>query len=293
MRKSVLFLCALFVSTVVYAGWMPLVNKNGTFRPFDEKTDIVSTFVQTENCPKGSFNYYRSCLGYSDYEILSHYNDKCYFIALNAFNNEVVFIIPKDTTITTLTQQEVNDYLAGYSIDEGTFARNLNDGVEKKTIRQSFVEKSLDKKAVENSLVDEVHGYTYTFRNGILVNYESADGLNKDAKDIKASYPQIFSRMEANAKRHYGSSSLLVADYLNGQCKYFRIIDMKYLRMASNSNINYNYALLYSVLYDGITLDEFTFLVPEAQISSSVNNYIIMSCGNYMFTFKDKVLMKR
>ena len=67
---------------------------------------------------------------------------------------------------------------------------------------------------------------------------------------------------------------------------------MSYLRMASNPNINYNYALLYSIFNAGVKLDDFTFYVPEAQLSSSVNNYIIMSCGSYMFTFKDNVLIK-
>lgn len=292
MRRILLTVFALLIAVFANAGWIPFVNKNGVYKPFDEKTDIVKTFVQTDKCPKGSFNYYRSCLGYLDGEVVSHFNDECYFIALNVFSNDVIFIIPQDTTKTTLTQQEVDSYLAGYKIDEGEFARKLRDGVEEKSIRQSFVEMTLGIKAENGILKDELHGYTYSFKNGLLVGYESDDGLSEDAKDIKASYPRIFDKIETNAKRHYGAAPSLVAKYINGQCKYFRTIDMTYLRTASNSTINYNYALLYCVLYSGVSLDDFMFLVPDAELSSSVNNYIIMSYGNYMFTFKDKVLIK-
>ena len=97
---------------------------------------------------------------------------------------------------------------------------------------------------------------------------------------------------ETNPINIYGASKLAITEYVNGQCKYFRRINVSYLRQAYNSNINYNFALLYCILYEGMGLDEFTFLVPNAEISSSLNNYVIMSCGNYMFTFKDKIHVK-
>ena len=252
----------------------------------------MSTFVPTDKCPKGSFNYYRNCLGYLEGEVISHYNDECYFIALNAFNNEIIFIIPKDTTKTALTQDEAKKLLGDFSIDEGTFTRNLDEGIKDKSIGQAFVEKSLGIKAVNNVLEDSLHGCTYTFKEGHLVEYKSHDGLTYEAKDIKSNHPQIFSRIESNAKLHYGTSPPLMAEYINGQCKYLRRIDMNYLRMAASSNINYNYALLYCVLYDGVSLDEFSFLVPGATLTSSVTNYIIMSYGHYVFTFRDKKLVK-
>lgn len=292
MKKSLLFFIAVFTSLVAFAGFNPLINKNGTYVPFNEKTDIVAGFKQTDKCPKGSFNYYRSCLGYSDGEVLSHYNDDCYFIALNAFNNEVIFIIPKDTTKTSLTQQEVNKYLAGYKPNSSDFASNLKSAVEDRSIRKTFVEKSLGVNAVNNVLTDEIHGFTYTFQNGVLISYKSSDGLSDDAIDVKENFPQVYSKIMSNARIYYGASKLAVTEYVNGQCKYFRRINVSYLRQAYNSNINYNFALLYCILYEGMGLDEFTFLVPNAEISSSLNNYVIMSCGNYMFTFKDKTHVK-
>jgi len=293
MKKIILFISAMFIASITNAaGFKPLINKNGTYVPFDEKTDIVPGFKTSEKSPKGSINYYRSCLGYGNGEIITHFNDACYVIALNAFNNEVIFIIPKDTTKTSLTQQEVNRYLAGYSPNASDFASNLKSGVEDGSIRQVFVEKSLGVKADNYTLTDNVHGFTYAFKDGILSSYKSNDGYSDDAIDVKENYPQIFAKILTNARVHYGASKLAVNEYVNGQCKYFRRINFSYLRQASNSNINFNYALLYCILYEGMGLDEFTFLVPNAEISSSLNNYVIMSCGNYMFTFKDKVHVK-
>ena len=292
MKRIILTFAALLIATFAIAEFRPFVNKGGVYKQFDEKIDVVKTYVPTEDCPKGSFNYYRSCLGYLDGEVASYYSDKCDFFALNIFNNDVIFVIPKDTTKTQLTQQDVNNYLAGYKIDEMKFAQKLRDGVKDKSIRQRFVEESLGMKAQNNELKDEERGYTYIFQNGFMIDYKSHDGLNEDAKDVKVNFPQIFSRIKSNASKYYGESPTLMTEFINGQCKYFRTIEMSYLRSASNPTINYNYALLYCVFYSGVNLDDFMFFVPDAKIASSVNNYIIMSCGSYVFTFKDKVLVK-
>lgn len=292
MKRFVLFLSAILIVSIAKAGFNPLVNRDGTFLPFDENTDVVAGFKPNDKCPKGSFNFYVACLGYLRGEVLSHYNDDSYFIALNAFNNDIIFLIPKDTTIISLTQEEANRLLAGYKPNLSEFASNLKTGIEEGAIRQTFVEKSLGLKANNNVLTDEEHGFTYTFDNGKLSSYRSNDGLSDDALDVKEDFPQIYLKILTNARTYYGTSKTAILAYINGQCKYFRRINVSYLRQAYNTNINYNFALLYCILYEGMGLDEFSFLVPNAEISSSLNNYVIMSCGNYMFTFKDKVHIK-
>ena len=292
MKKILLIIFSIFATINISAGWTVFINCNGIYRPFNEETDVVSSFEQSEKCPKGSFNYYRSCLGYLSSEVQSFWSADCYFIALNVFNNDVIFVIPKDTTKTTLSKHEVESYLAEITPTEKDFVLKLADGVKEKTIRQSFVEKSLGIKSENNSIKDDIHGFTYTFKDGFLIDYQSDDGLDYDAKEIKTDLPSIFSKIQSNAQKHYGTSANLVAKYINGQCKYFRIIEVDYLKSATTSNIEYNYALLYSILYEGISLEEFLFLVPGAEISSRVNNYIVVSYGNFVFTFKDKKLIK-
>lgn len=287
----IIFLLATSIANAV--GFRPLINKNGSYVPFDENTDIVAGFIPSEKYPKGSISYYRTCLGYGNSEVILHFNETCYFIALNAFNNDVIFIVPKDTTKSSLTQQDVDFYLGGYKPSVSDFVRNIKTGVEDGSIRQVFVETSLGLTAVNNTLIDETHGFTYTFQNGILSNYKRNDGFSSDAIYVKENFPKIYNQIFYNARTHYGTSNMAIAEYVNGQCKYFMRINTNYLRQAYNNIINYNFALLYCILYEGMELDEFTFLVPNAEISSSLNEYVIMSYETYSFTFKDKVLIKK
>lgn len=277
----------MFASLSINAEWKPFINKGGEYKLFDEKTDIVPAFKQSEECPKGSFNYYTCCLGYAIGEVNSYFAEKEGVVALNAFNDHVLFVLPMDENKSSLTQKEVDKMMSKYEFKADDFTRNLQRGIEKKSIRQSFVEESLGVKAENNSINDDVHGYTYTFNNGVMVNYKNNSGYSDDAIFIKEHLPNFFETFERNAKRYYAISSTIVA-YINGQCKYLMVMPQSYIKKAPNSN----YALLYCILHEGMTLDEFNLLVPEAEISSSIGNYINMSCGNYLFTFKDKVLVK-
>lgn len=288
MKKLVTSLMLMFA---VLANAAVFVNKNGTFVLFNDSTDIVKGFTPSDNCPKGSFNYYRSCLGYEDGEVIFHFSDGTYNFGLNLFNNEVIFVMTRDTSKTTLTQQEISNSLACDIPDANDFLIALQRGIN--NIRLTFVEKSLGVTAINNILTDDIHGYTYTFENDVLINYKNNNGLSEDAIFVKEYLSQIFNKILINARDHYGTSSKFYTEYINGQCKYLLRIDTNYLRQAYSTNINYNFALLYCILYEGMGLDEFSLLVPNAEISSSVHNYVIMSYGTYIFTFKDNVHIKK
>jgi uncharacterized Fe-S cluster-containing radical SAM superfamily protein len=165
-------------------------------------------------------------------------------------------------------------------------------GIEEHNIRQEVVEKSLGIKAVDNIIVDETNGFIYEFNNGVLVDYKNINGLNDDAIDVKNTFPEIFAKIENDAKRFYSPSSISVNEYINKQCKYFRSINISYLRHASNPEINYNYALLYAILYPGMTLDNFNFLVPYSKLVASSGSITIMRYNSYSFIFEDNVLIK-
>lgn len=300
MKAKSLFLIVLIlfniffvVSTTCATENKVFVYKNGVYKPFNENADIVSSFKLTEKTPKGSFAYYRSCLGYLDGELLFYMTKDYSAIALNAFNNKVVFVMLSDDTKTVLTQEDVDIYLSNYKYSDSEFVRNLNTAVSEKSIRKDFVEKSIGVNAINNTITDEEHGYVYTFTGGILSGYKSSDGLSDDAKKVKTDFPDIFNDIRFKATRLYGTSTTRVLDYINGQCKYFMRIDIDFISKAKDPSINYNYALLYCILYEGMTLNEFNILVPNAELSSSVDNYIIMTCGSYIFTFKNKVLVKK
>lgn len=268
---------SLTLSSNVYGQIM--VNKNNTFVEFNEETDIVENPLN-EECQKGSAIYYMNCLGYSSNEVISvngvsHY-DLTY---VNMFNKEIIFYFG-------------NSPSKDIKIDYFIFVGNLIDGIEKHNIRQEVVEKSLGIKAVDNIIVDESNGFIYEFNNGVLVDYKNINGLNDDANDVKNMFPEIFAKIENDAKRFYSPSSISVNEYINKQCKYFRSINISYLRHASNPEINYNYALLYAIFYPGITLDDFNFLVPDSKLVASSGSITMMKYNSYSFIFEDNVLIK-
>ena len=263
-------LVSLTLSSNIYGQIM--VNKNNTFVEFNEETDIVENPLN-EGGQKGSANYYKNYLGYSTNEVIS-----CDLTYVNMFNKEIIFYIG-------------NSPAKDIKIDYFSFVSNLKSGIEKHNIRQEVVEKSLDIKAVDNIIVDKSNGFIYEFNNGVLVDYKNINGLNDDANDVKNTYPKIFAEIENGAKRFY-SSSISVNEYINKQCKYFRNINISYLRHASNPEINYNYALLYAIFYTGMTLDDFNFLVPYSKLVASYGSITMMGYNNYSFIFEDNVLIK-
>lgn len=271
----VIALTCIFLSSNVYGQTM--VNKNNTFVEFNEETDIVENHLNEGQ--KGSALYYMNCLGYSSNEVSSVINFDSYSITyVNMFNKEIIFYLG-------------NSPAKDIKIKYYQFVHNLKSGIEKHNIRQEVVEKSLGVKVVDNIIVDESNGFIYEFNNGVLVDYKNINGLSDDANDVKNDCPNIFAEIENNAKSFY-STPTIVNEYISEQCKYFRNINMSYLRHASNPEINYNYALLYSIFYPGMTLDDFNFLVPESKLVSSSGRIVMMRYNNYYFIFEDNVLIK-
>lgn len=268
-------LVSLTLSSNVYGQMKVMVNKNNTFVEFNEETDIVENPLN-DGGQKGSANYYMNCLGYSTNEVSSCDDHLTY---VNMFNKEIIFYFG-------------NSPAKDIKIDHFSFVYNLKSGIEEHNIRQEVVEKSLGIKAVDNIIVDEMNGFIYEFNNGVLVDYKNINGLNDDANDVKNTFPVIFAKIENDAKRFYSPSSISVNEYINKQCKYFRSINISYLRHASNPEINYNYALLYAILYPGMTLDNFNFLVPYSKLVASSGSITMMKYNSYTFIFEDNVLVK-
>lgn len=288
MKKILLLLISIFIVISTYSHeWSVFVNKNGEFKLLNEKSDVVSSSPY----PQGSFAYYVNCLGYSDNEIINRTTQNLDFIGQNPFNEKIIFLMSRDTTKTDINTQDVQKYLSECgNFSRSDFIENLEEGIENKNIKMSFVEKSLGVKAYNNTIIDKMHGMVYYFEKGKLIRYKNDNGLAKEAEYVKAEFPYAYTKIESNAKKYY-NSDISITEYINGQCKYLMMIPVDYIGYCKNTDIDYNFALLYSILYNGISLDKFSFFVPTAELSSSVNNYIIMSYHNYIFTFKDKILI--
>lgn len=289
MKKLFFIFSFLCVSICSYSVNV-FINKQGNYVLFNENTDIVSSFIQTNEFKKGSFRYYTRCLGYKDNEIISNFEDK-YAIGINSFNNEVIFIIIFDDNIKYINQDIINNkYLNNYKFESHDFISNLDDGIKNKSISLNFVKSSLNITDNNGIIIDNIHGFKYKFINGILVEYTNNTGLNKNSLYIKNRIPSIYNKIIHNSKEIYNEINV---EYINGQSDYFCNINTDYLKLASNPNINYNYCLLYCIIYGkGVSLEMFNKYVPGAEIYSNTGGYLIMSYNNFMFVFKNGQLVK-
>ena len=294
MKKILItfILCLISICSFSQSKIKVFVHKNNSYVEFNESTDIVENRLN-EGGQNGSMVYYANCLGYSGNELVEIYkynnsdSNLDYFgVVKNVFNDEIIYIV---TNRKSFTNEDIISILTtGSGLD---FTLNLKSGIENKNIRLSVVEESLGIKTSNNIIVDDVHGFTYTFENGVMISYTNNNGYSDDANYVMENLPRIFYQIEKNAKIRY-SSEFYIKKYINMQCKYFMNINTNYLRLASNTNINYNYALIYCIFYSGMSLEDFNFLIPDAELVASVDKYIIMKRGTHTFTFNNNILEK-
>lgn len=283
MKKLFITFVILFsisLPYITYANSMKiLINHNGVYTDI-KQSDFVPNFIPSTDYQTGSFIFYVEALGYYRNELTSLFvNDYNTIIGINPFNNKIVFVMDMNGD----TKYD------NYTVNEEDFINNLEEGIKNKSIRKSFIENSLNIKSDNNILIDNIHGIKYIFTDNILSEYISLDGLNKHAKYIKSKFPNIYNNILDNGKKYYEGSQL--NSFINKQSDYFCSINMNYLKQASSPVFNYNYALLYAVLYHKMTLDDFLFLMPTAEIVSAINEHVFIKYGAFVFPFKNEIMV--
>lgn len=270
-----------------FAEGSTFVYNNGEYHEYNEINDGKYPFDATKtSAQKNSFTYYCIRLGYTSNEVFAKHYDWG-IIGFDLFTHKplLVFGYYPDRTIDIT---KISKLASNCDFDESDVFSILDNGIKEKNITQKRIEASLSLKAVNGTIIDKDNNIKYVFENGYLVKYESGDGYGKWAKYLRKNAPHIFSKIENNALVYKIDSDK--KKYINEQCEYFAKTNMSYLKQAVQ--FNYNYFLLYCVLYKpNITLVEFLFLVPEAQIYSTARNYLIVKVGLNVFTFKDNILI--
>lgn len=284
MKKLFITFVILFSISLPYITYANsfkiLINHNGVYTDI-KQSDFVPNFIPSTDYPTGSFMFYVEALGYHNNELVSLFaNDSNSLIGINPFNNKIVFVMDDMSGDTKYDN---------YTVNENDFIDNLEDGIKNKSIRKSFIENSLNIKSNNNILIDNIHGIKYIFTDNILSEYISLDGLSKHAKYIKSKFPNIYNNILDNGKKYYEGAQL--NSFINKQSEYLCSININYLKQASSPVFNYNYALLYAVLYHEMTLDDFLFLIPTSEIVSAINEYVVIEYGEFVFYFKNEIMV--
>lgn len=189
-------------------------------------------------------------------------------------------------------QRLLNDYEFDYSYEYPPYSleSDLKKGIEKKSLKLSFIEEATHKKAKGNEIIDDFNGYIYTFNDdGYMISYKSSDGYTLWAKEYKDT--DFFEKIKLNAERNNSTKEDVIAE-INMQCDYRANILTNYLDLGENQRYNYNYALLYVDLNcPRIQLKDFNNIVHHkaTNIRKDKNQSPIMlyKGKKYYFNFED------
>jgi len=295
MRKILLLTLFFLISNTLFAITKVYIPKNGKY--------VLSGYKYTGS---SSIN---SCLNYLGYRKGTFYDwmtpDESIIVCFKILSTDIICIISDYDLGTEISKEKVsrllNDNGFDYSKKYGAYfvEDDLESGIKGKYLTLSFIEKATHVKAVNNKITDNLNGYEYTFKNGIMVSYKSLDGYNKWAKEYMGEW--WFSKLKEKAETKFSNKKDIVA-YINKQCDYCADVGFNWLTERKIKQYDYNFGLLcihynYNDLYNDdkriFSLSEFNRIVENEAINISPNsNYspvMIYNRYKYTFNFKDEL----
>lgn len=283
-----LLLCALVFINTINASLKVYAYKNGQY--------VKINYSMTNR----SYNNLLSYLGYS--------SGKYYFWDENRESITVFFKILSSDVIALLTEKDLgvslskekvnrilndNNYKYKEAYDAYDVEDDLKRGIKGKYLNVQFIESATHSKCVNNVIKDNLNGYEYHFKNGIMVSYKSLDGYNKWAKYYMGEW--WFSKLKEIAESKFTNEKDIVA-YINMQCDYCAEIERDWLYERNIKQYDYNFGLIcIHNKYDKriFCLSEFNKIVENKAVNISPNsNYspvMIYNKNKYTFNFKDEL----
>ena len=221
-----------------------------------------------------SINNIANYLGYNKDEYYFYFNykkkeEKISAVLLKSFTDSIICVIT-DESLLDLISNRIDNYMVDFNYDEefgaSQIESTLEDGVKNKSLTYSFLCRVLGVKKTANGInsnfISNKIGYKLFFKNGILINYTSSDGLNKWAKDWKNSYPDTYKNYYDEAKIYHGSDEKAIIDEINIQADAFASVPSAYsneyigFHYTKQGNVNFKMILI-AHYNDKVNIDEF------------------------------------
>lgn len=296
MKKLFIIFSILFsIFTTTNAKTVTFVNKLGVFERIN--TDIFKKNPSKYGGQVGSFTHTAENLGYSPNEIsgscFAKVCGKSVMVGVEPITKSIVFIMiidegncPEKLFFEDIKfEKDLIEYF-----NDGEICSILDRGIKDKNIHLSTYEKIFHTKAINNKISCPKYGFTFIFKNGILVNYKTNDGLDTYGKYVKHGIPSLFNVLKTNAERKHSTYSDIVKE-INFQSKCACTMPTDNVRLSYDSPFNHNIALVWFALYGkGSSYMDFCFYVPEAKKFEEKGNKIVMKFKSLYFIFENKKL---
>lgn len=260
MKKILLILIILISNNLIAGGFKTFVLKGNEY--VEKKINIEHKSI-SNIC---------QFLGYNSEQFYtySNYNkkdSKIVTVVLKSFSNKIICIIT-DESVDSLQKNEVDDYMISFDLKKEqrpyTIENTLKKAVEKKSLSFDFLRDVFEIKDIEKNQSFTVPsiGYEFTFQDGYLVEYNTADGLNKWSREWKNSLKSTYDAYYYESKHYNKENENDIINEINIQADAFSRIPQgnynEYLEFHRTRFNNVNYKMLLVAHYnEKIDIDEF------------------------------------
>jgi hypothetical protein len=221
-------------------------QKNGTYTEFTGKAG------------NNSINDIASHLGYHPDEAFTYHCNSSpeapiQNVIFEIFTQNVIFVLtPK--TITKLTSKMVNAYLKDFSFKK-VYNRMytgfiLDNGIKNKSLKIDYLSKVLGIEDPEPDGMFYIKSLSLNlfFIDGVLVSYQSSDGLSHWAKQLQGSNPSFISAYEEVARKFHGTDLGRVINEINVQADAWaaipKVSENEFIELHRSSYGTINFEML-------------------------------------------------
>lgn len=270
----------------------------------------------------GSINDNLQALGYDHNQFYTYTNfdmpydfdnnsDSILVVCLKALSEEIICVITNPNR-KFLSDTEVRQYMQNFVFSQDyslySLEGNLDDAIVERNFSIQFVAEALGIPYNENDtiLYSSRFKYNFIFENGYLVDYEIADGYNRDAHDLKNSASWLFKLIESHAQKFHGTNDNAIKE-INIQAQAFcnlpSGVKNEFLPEFENSDNSYNFKMLLVAKYQAteyeqglnyedckcICHNELQFVCNEDE---GLDKLVKYRYRNYILSFDDRGVLK-
>lgn len=237
----------------------------------------MSVFIKKENqwiaCenikPNASINDSLEALGYDNNQFYSYTDyhqtyddeqrkDNIFSVCLKAMTEDIICVIANEGR-KVLTDDEVSQYMKNFDFKSQyslyTLESNLKMAIALRNYSINFVADALGLpySPDDKVLYSEKFKYNFFFEGGFLTGYETADGYNREAHELRESSPSFFELIEKHARSYHGMNENDIVREINIQAKAYENLPggvrNEYFYDFQNADKSFNMAMLLVAKY--------------------------------------------
>lgn len=223
----------------------------------------VSNNASINDCAKAMGYDHNQFYSYTNYNCPYDYDnnsDSILTVCLKVMTEDIICVITNPGR-TSLSDMEVRHYMEDFIFSSAyslySMESDLDSAIAEHNFSIQFVAEALklpyspDDKILYSSRLK----YNFIFDGGYLVGYETADGYNRQAHELKNDIPNFYQLLDSHARNYHRSNEADIVKEINIQAKAFENlpggVKNEYFYEFKNADNSFNVAMLLVTKYQG------------------------------------------